>query len=79
MELNEFGKRVWKHKVNRRLFLEQSYRWVKDVYVIEESEDCRRLVESYSLTTVDLSEWVPMSKQEFDTVKYYYREIYNNV
>jgi hypothetical protein len=34
MELDEFGKRVWKHKTNKRLFLEQAYNWTGKLVMI---------------------------------------------
>ena len=75
MELNEFGMRVWKHKTNRRLFLQQSYRWVDRLTLIDETEG-RQIVDCFDASTFDYSAWTPMSKHEFDSVKSCYKEIY---
>jgi hypothetical protein len=76
MELDEFDKRVWKHKTNKRLFLEQSYRWKDRVVLIDETEG-RQIIDSYMASTYDYSAWTPMTKSEYDSVKRCYKEIYN--
>jgi hypothetical protein len=50
MKLDEFGKRVWKHKTNQRLFLEQSYSWKERIVLIEEFEKERNVVMSFKLS-----------------------------
>lgn len=75
MKLNEFGKRVWKHKTNKRLFLEQSYEWVDNLILLDET-DGRQVVDSYKSSTYDFSAWQPMTKQEYDSVKSKYTEVY---
>lgn len=77
MELNEFGKRVWKHKTNKRLFLEQSYSWKDSLILLDETED-RQIVDSFAASTFDYSAWEPMTKEEYDSVVSKYREIYLN-
>jgi hypothetical protein len=77
MKLNEFGKKVWKHKTNKRLFLEQSYSWKERLILIEEYEDKRNVVMAFELNSFDFSAWTPMSKEEYDSVKSSYKEIYN--
>jgi hypothetical protein len=76
MELNEFGLRVWKHKTNKRLFLQQSYSWKDNLMLLDETEG-RQIVDNYKASTYDFSAWTPMTKEEFDSVKSYYKEIYN--
>lgn len=76
MELNEFGLKVWKHKTNKRLFLQQSYRWVDRLLLLDESEG-RQVVDSFKESTYDFSAWEPMTKEELDSVKSCYKEIYN--
>jgi hypothetical protein len=80
MELNEFGKRVWKHKTNKRLFLEQAYRWKDSLILLDETEG-RQVVDSFVASTFDYSAWEPMTKEEYDSVVSNYLEIYseNNV
>jgi hypothetical protein len=75
MKLNEFGKRVWKHKTNKRLFLEQSYEWVDNLILLDETEG-RQVVDSYKSSTYDFSAWQPMTKEEYDSVKSKYTEVY---
>jgi hypothetical protein len=77
MKLNEFGKKVWKHKTNKRLFLEQSYSWKERLTLIEEFENERNVVMAFELNSFDFSAWTPMSKEEYDSVKSSYKEIYN--
>jgi hypothetical protein len=75
MKLNEFGKRVWKHKTNKRLFLEQSYEWVDNLILLDET-DGRQVVDSYKSSTYDFSAWQPMTKEEYDSIKSKYTEVY---
>ena len=77
MELNEFGKKVWKHKTNKWMFLEQSYVWKEGLTLIEEFEDERNVVMTFELKSFDFSSWTPMTKEEFDSVKSQYKEIYH--
>lgn len=76
MELNEFGLRVWKHKTNKRLFLQQSYRWVDRLTLIDETEG-RQLVDEFKASTFDYSAWTAMTKEEETMVKNKYRDIFN--
>ena len=78
MELDEFGKKVWKHKTNKRLFLEQSYIWKERLTLIEEFEDERNVVMTFELNSFDFSAWTPMTKKEFDSVKSYYKETFKS-
>jgi hypothetical protein len=75
MELNEFGLKVWKHKTNKRIFLEQSYRWKDNLVLLDETEG-RQVIDSYTASTYNYSAWEPMTKEEYDKVKSKYREIY---
>lgn len=73
--LNEFGKRVWKHKSNKKLFLEQAYGWKQNLYLLDETNG-RKITASYDETEVDFLEWEPMTKFEYDLVEYKYCEVY---
>ena len=75
MELDDHGKRVWKHKTNKRLFLEQSYRWKDRLTLIDETEG-RQVIDTYQASAYDYGAWTPMTKEEFDSVKSKYLEIY---
>jgi hypothetical protein len=77
MTLDEFGKKVWKHKTNKRLFLEQAYIWKERLILIEEFEDERNGVMTFELNGFDFSAWTPMTKKEYDSVKSQYKEIYH--
>lgn len=57
-ELNEFGLKVWKHKTNKRLFLEQSYRWKDSLVLIDETEN-RQVIDNYKASTYNYSTWTP--------------------
>lgn len=76
MELNEFGLKVWKHKTNKRLFLQQSYRWKDDLLLIDETEG-RQIIQSFKASTFDYDAWVPMVLEEYNKIKYEFKEIYN--
>lgn len=76
MELNEHGLRVWKHKTNKRLFLQQSYRWKDSLVLLDETEG-RQIVDVFIASTFDYGAWTPMSQEEYNSVKLKYRDIYN--
>ena len=73
--LNEYGKQVWKHKTNKRLFLEKSYGWVNNLVLIDETEG-RQIIMSFNANDFDDNAWEPMTKKEFDSVVSRYKEIY---
>ena len=75
MELNEYGLRVWKHKTNKRLFLEQSYRWKDRLTLIDETEG-RQVIDTYQASTYNYGAWTPMSQEEYNSVKSKFTEIY---
>jgi hypothetical protein len=50
MELNEYGLKVWKHKTNKRLFLQQSYRWKDNLLLLDETEG-RQIVDTFIAST----------------------------
>lgn len=75
IELNEFGMAVWRHKQNKTLFAERSYRWCDRVIVLDESKG-RLVVDDTQFSTFDFSEWIPMTVEEYKRVKACYKEIY---
>ena len=75
MELNEHGMRVWKHKTNKRLFLQQSYRWKDSLMLLDETEG-RQIVDSFQASTFDYGAWEHMTQEEYDSVKSKFTEIY---
>ena len=44
-ELNEHGLLVFKHKTNKRLFLQKTYRWVDRLILLDETEG-RQIIDS---------------------------------
>jgi hypothetical protein len=75
MELNEHGLKVWKHKTNKRLFLEQSYRWKDSLLLLDETEE-RQIVDIFKASTFNYSSWKSMTQEEYDSVKSKFAEIY---
>ncbi len=61
MELNEYGMRVWKHKTNKRLFLQQSYSWVDRLTLIDETEG-RQIIMDFKVSTFDFYAWTPVKR-----------------
>jgi hypothetical protein len=78
INLNEYGLRVWKHKTNKRLFLEQPYSWVDILNLLDETEG-RQHVMSFKTSTFDYNAWEPMTQEEYNSVKAYYKEIYQKL
>ena len=75
MELNEHGLKVWKHQTNKRLFLQQSYRWKDSLVLLDETEG-RQIVDTFIASTFDYGAWKPMTQEEYDSVKSKFTEIY---
>jgi hypothetical protein len=78
MELNEYGLKVWKHKTNKRLFLFQSYRWKDSLTLLDETEN-RQVIDQYKASTYDYGAWEPMTQEEYNSIKRYYKEIYDTI
>ena len=74
-ELNEHGLLVFKHKTNKRLFLQRSYRWVDKLTLIDETEE-GQIIDHFKFSTFDFSAWSPISKEEYNIVKSNYKEIW---
>jgi hypothetical protein len=76
-ELNEHGMLVFKHKTNKRLFLQRSYRWKDQVTLIDETEG-RQIIMDFKFSTFEFYAWEPMTKEEYNSVKGCFKEIYEN-
>lgn len=74
-ELDEYGLLVFRHKTNKRLFLERSYRWVDRLTLIDETSG-RQIIDDFKFSTFDFSAWSPFSKEEYDMIKSNYKEIW---
>jgi len=74
-ELNEHGLLVFKHKTNKRLFLEKSYRWADVLILIDETEE-RQIIMSFEFASFNFSAWEPVTVEEYSKVKQKYTEIY---
>ncbi len=72
--LDDFGKLVFKHKINPNLFAERTYYWVDRIIVLDETGGRRRIIESTQYSIFNLSGWEPMTREEYDSVKKYYKE-----
>jgi hypothetical protein len=75
--LNQYGLRVWKHKANKRLFLQQAYEWNDRLLLLDETEG-RHVVDEFKASSFNYDYWIPMTQSEFDSVKSYYKEVYEN-
>lgn len=75
IELNENGLAVWKHKTNKRLFLQQSYRWKDSLFLLDETEG-RQIVDNFKASTFNYDAWEPMTTEEYSKVKRKFIEIY---
>ena len=75
IELNEYGLLVFKHKTNKRLFLQRSYRWVDRITLIDETEG-RDIVMDFKFSQFDFYAWTPMTLEEYSKVKSNFKEIY---
>jgi len=75
MELNEYGLKVWKHKTNKRLILEQRYSWKDSLMLLDETEE-RQIVDIFKASTFDYRAWISMTQEEFNSVKSKFTEIY---
>ena len=74
IKLNKRGKLVFKHKTNPNLFAERVYEWVDRIIVLDETKD-RKVTKDTKYSTFDLSDWEPMTQDEYDSVKRKYKEI----
>jgi hypothetical protein len=78
-ELNDHGLRVWKHRTNKRLFLQQSYEWEDRLILLNETDtEGRQVVDEFKASSFNYDYWIPMTQSEFDSIKSYYKEIYEN-
>ncbi len=75
IKLNDFGRAVWKHKINKNLFACRSYDWVDRILTIDESID-RTVVSDDKFSTFDFTNWEPMTVAEHNLVKRRFKEIY---
>lgn len=76
-ELNDHGMLVFKHKTNKRLFLQRSYRWKDQLTLIDETEG-RQIIMDFKFSDFEFYAWEPMTQSEFDRVESNYKEIYEN-
>ncbi len=67
IEVNEHGRLVFRNKTNNDLFAHKPYRWVDRIIVIDEASN-RKLVLDTKYSTFDLTDWEPISKEDYDKV-----------
>ena len=75
MKLNQLGLEVWKHKTNKRIFLEKPYEWIDKLSMIDETND-RNIIMEFKASAFDYSAWTPITIEEYTLVKTKYKEIY---
>ncbi len=75
-ELNDYGLLVFKHKTNKNIFLQRSFKWIDRITMIDESED-RQIIDTFKFSEFDLSAWEPITKEEYSKAKKNFKEIYN--
>ena len=76
IRLDAYGHLVFKHKTNKRLFLERPYEWVDRLILLDETEG-RDVVMDFKYSTFDFYAWTPVTPEEYNSVKLKYREIWN--
>ncbi len=74
IELDEYGKLVFKHKTNPNLFAERPYWWVDRIIVLDETKG-RRVIQDTQYSKFDLSDWEPMTKEEYACVERKYKDL----
>ena len=55
--------------------MQQSYLWKDHIVLLDEMEG-RQIVDTFKASTFDYSAWVPITKEEFYSVKSKFTEIY---
>lgn len=73
IRLDEYGRLVFKHKTNPNLFAERPYYWVDRITVLDETEG-RRVIQDTKYSTFDLTDWEPMTLDEYRSVKSKYKD-----
>jgi len=74
IKLDENGKLVFKHKTNPNLFAERAYDWVDRIIVLDETKDSS-IIEDTKYSTFNLSDWEPMTLDEYNSVERKYKEV----
>lgn len=76
MELDDYGKQVWRNKYFHNIFIEKSYRWSNTLSMIDETIS-REIIMLVDLAHLDLSEWEPMTPEIYKKAKRKFREGYD--
>ena len=63
------------YKTNKRLFLQQSYRWKDCLLLLDETED-RQVVDTFKASTFNYGAWEAMTVEEYERVHSSYKEIH---
>ena len=77
IELNEYGMAVWFHKENKNLFVERAYKWCDRIIMIDETTS-RQVVDDTQFSTFDFTDWIPVTVEQFKTVKSNFKEIHDS-
>ena len=78
IELNEYGRLVFRHYANKNLFLHRPFKWQDRIMMLHESDKGRQHIQDFKFSTFDLTGWIPVTKEEDEKVKGNYTEIYEN-
>lgn len=75
--LNDYGKVVFRHYCNKKLFLHRPYYWQDRIIMLDESSG-RQHIDSFRFSTFDLGAWEPVTKEQAAKVKGSFTEIYED-
>ncbi len=74
--LSECGLLIWKHKTNKRLFLERGCSCFSRITLVDETTGIREVIDSFKFSTFDFRNWKLLTKEEYSKVENLYKDIY---
>jgi len=75
-ELNDYGLLVFKHKTNKNIFLQRSFKWIDRITMIDEAEG-RQIIDTFKFSEFDLSSWEAVTREEYSKAKKSFKEMYS--
>lgn len=73
--LNVFGRLIFQNKENKYLFAERPYRTHDSVLYIDDTRGFAENVGRGKFSEMNMDEWIPITREEFNMIKRSYREI----
>ena len=73
--LNIYGKLIFQNKDDKYLFAERTSRHIDKIVLLDESHGYRNYVGECRFSEFKLSNWIPISKEEYKMIKTRYTEI----